>query len=462
VPVQYTASSEVTRADDGAQLAWGADGSLTTRTLGSDVTTYASDALGRRTSTTTASGDVASFDWDQVGRMTGLSDTATGTQTDYTYSGGLRVGAATTVGAGTPDEVTSTESFTWDTLAGVPLLLSDGGYEYIYGLGSSPVAQVDTATGDVTFLHGDLVGSTRTATDASGTVVGTWDYTPFGETTTATGGAADDGAGVTRFLFAGEYQDDSGLTYLRARFYDPVTASFLSVDPALAQTGSPYAYASGNPLQLVDPLGLLSLPNPFADATNFLNDTVKHLSRGGSVSDMLGELGCRMSGGYFDSRALGGFVDVVWDRGSKTARFVSNAANPLTSLAAGIATFDAVATGASCEFDTGEMLIVCYGAGAGYLPNGGGTMWGTTYVSKFSKATMAELDAGGRQTLAHEGRHSTLQAFIGVTGIGVLEAAAGGVSALEGEITGDSHPFSCNLVEWMADYTDGGYEQCSE
>jgi len=37
VPVQYTASSEVTRADDGAQLAWGGDGSLTTRTLGADA-----------------------------------------------------------------------------------------------------------------------------------------------------------------------------------------------------------------------------------------------------------------------------------------------------------------------------------------------------------------------------------------------------------------------------------------
>ena len=48
VPVQYMPSHEVTRADDGALLAWGADGSLTTRTLGSDVTAYAPDALGRR------------------------------------------------------------------------------------------------------------------------------------------------------------------------------------------------------------------------------------------------------------------------------------------------------------------------------------------------------------------------------------------------------------------------------
>ena len=37
-----------------------------------DVTTYASDVLGRRTSTTKMSGDVASSAWDQVGRLTGL------------------------------------------------------------------------------------------------------------------------------------------------------------------------------------------------------------------------------------------------------------------------------------------------------------------------------------------------------------------------------------------------------
>ena len=64
---------------------------------------------------------------------------------------------------------------------------------------------------------------------------------------------------MTRFLFAGEYLDDSGLCYLRARFYDPDTASFLSVDPALTVSGSAYGYASGNPLQLVDPLGLFSM-----------------------------------------------------------------------------------------------------------------------------------------------------------------------------------------------------------
>ncbi|NTV38949.1 MAG: hypothetical protein HGA51_03190, partial [Demequinaceae bacterium] len=236
----------------------------------------------------------------------------------------------------------------------------------------------------------------------------------------------------------------------------------LSVDPALAQTGSPYAYASGNPLQLVDPLGLFSLPNPLADFTNVLNDTVKHLRGGGSVSDMFGEFGCRMSGGFFDTRALGGFVDTAWDKGSKSARFLANAANPLTSVAAGIATVDALGSGASCEFNTGEMLVVCYGAGAGYLPNGGGTMWGTTYVTKYSKDDVAKQDQEGRNTLVHEGRHSTLQAFIGVVGLALIEGADGASKAWAGSQTGVDMPFACNVIEWMADYSDGGYEQCTE
>jgi RHS repeat-associated protein len=61
---------------------------------------------------------------------------------------------------------------------------------------------------------------------------------------------------VTAFGYAGEYTDGTGLIYLRARYYDPGTAQFLSVDPLIDLTQDAYGYASGNPLQLVDPLGL--------------------------------------------------------------------------------------------------------------------------------------------------------------------------------------------------------------
>ena len=137
----------------------------------------------------------------------------------------------------------------------------------------------------------------------------------FGVVTTATGGASGDGVGVTRFLFAGEYLDDTGLYYLRARFYDPVTASFVSVDPALSVTGSPYAYASGNPLQLVDPLGLWPAGDP-RDALGGILSTVKDWR---SAGDLVIGVGCEVFGGFFgDDRGatlLGGVPG-----GSRAAR----------------------------------------------------------------------------------------------------------------------------------------------
>ena len=39
------------------------------------------------------------------------------------------------------------------------------------------------------------------------------------------------------------------------RYYDPSTDQFLSVDPAVATTGQPYAFTGDDPLNMTDPLG---------------------------------------------------------------------------------------------------------------------------------------------------------------------------------------------------------------
>jgi hypothetical protein len=49
---------------------------------------------------------------------------------------------------------------------------------------------------------------------------------------------------------------DTGLIYLRARSYDPATAQFINVDPALETTHAPYTYALDSPLGNGDPTGL--------------------------------------------------------------------------------------------------------------------------------------------------------------------------------------------------------------
>jgi RHS repeat-associated protein len=71
--------------------------------------------------------------------------------------------------------------------------------------------------------------------------------------TATTGGPS----ATTPLLWAGQYYDPtSGLYYMRARWYDPSTGQFLSVDPDFNQTLDAYGYADNNPLDGVDPTGL--------------------------------------------------------------------------------------------------------------------------------------------------------------------------------------------------------------
>lgn len=66
------------------------------------------------------------------------------------------------------------------------------------------------------------------------------------------------------FTFAGEhYEEETGLIYLRNRYYDPEIGRFLSPDPRLGkptntQSFNPYAYVENNPINFIDPLGLKS------------------------------------------------------------------------------------------------------------------------------------------------------------------------------------------------------------
>ena len=165
----------------------------------------------------------------------------TPTVTTYTYNGdGLRTSK-------TVDGITT--NYTWDTTGSLPLLLSDGTTQYIYGPGGAPVEQITGST--PIYYHQDQQGSTRLLTDQNGTAVGTSTYDPYGNTNASTGLIQ------TPLKYTGQYTDtETGSNYLRNRYYDPATATFLSQDPALASTVSPYAFVAGNPLNESDPTGL--------------------------------------------------------------------------------------------------------------------------------------------------------------------------------------------------------------
>lgn len=198
------------------------------------------DAAGNRiTRADSNNGGSTTYSYDQENRLIARS-TSGGAQSQYAYAGdGLR--ASKTV-SGVP------EAFTWDVSQQLPLLIQDGGTSFINGPRGLAIEQI-TAGGTVSYLHQDQLGSTRAITNASGTVVGSYTYDGWGN-------ASWSGTVTTPLQFAGQYADaESGFTYMRARYYDPYTAQFISDDPLVAKTRHPYTYAQDDPANLSDPSG---------------------------------------------------------------------------------------------------------------------------------------------------------------------------------------------------------------
>jgi RHS repeat-associated protein len=99
--------------------------------------------------------------------------------------------------------------------------------------------------------HGDVV----TITDSLGIVAMTFDYDAFGVVTMATGSV------TSSYLYAGyQFDAETGMYYLNSRYYDPVTARFMSMDTYLGQANDPlslnlYTYCHNEPVMYSDPTG---------------------------------------------------------------------------------------------------------------------------------------------------------------------------------------------------------------
>jgi RHS repeat-associated protein len=101
------------------------------------------------------------------------------------------------------------------------------------------------------FYHTDQMGSIRRLSTSAGVdTAETYNYDSYGKRLACSLCSVN-----PPFGYDGQYTDESGLQYLRARYYDPATQQFISRDPAEGSTGQPYAYAGGNPVNLGDPSG---------------------------------------------------------------------------------------------------------------------------------------------------------------------------------------------------------------
>ncbi|RUL68992.1 RHS repeat-associated core domain-containing protein [Dyella choica] len=205
---------------NGQVLSYDANGNLT-----SDGTnTYSWNARNQLVQVSQGSTAQLSYSYDALGRRS--SKTVQGVATQFLYDGN--------------NTVQETQGSTFN-----PILV---------GLGVDERFARNDVTGR-TYLVTDQINSTIALADSSGAIKQKYSYDPYGNVT-----SSDTTTGFTNpYQYTGREVDTAGLYYYRARYYSPMMDSFISEDPITFGGGqlSFYAYVAGNPINRIDPVGLM-------------------------------------------------------------------------------------------------------------------------------------------------------------------------------------------------------------
>jgi RHS repeat-associated protein len=218
---------------------YNADEELTTSVTGSATTNYGYNADGQQTTAGSTT-----YTYNAAGNLTGASTPAGNYAYGYDAAGNLTSASLNgTKIAGTA----------WDLNNPVPMAAEDmnaaGATTADYAWNpSGTLASMTTAAG-TDYAVSDWLGSLTGLVTSSGTQVTSTTYSAYGTPSTT-------GTPASPIGYAASYAlPGSGLDDMRARDYNPALGQFTSVDPALATTGQPYAYAGDAPTYRTDPTG---------------------------------------------------------------------------------------------------------------------------------------------------------------------------------------------------------------
>ena len=137
------------------------------------------------------------------------------------------------------------------------------------------------------FYHPDHLGSSSFITNLEGEVVQHIEYVPFGEVFIEERNSVWN----TPYLFnAKEFDEETGMYYYGARYYEPRLSLWMSTDPMEEKYPdySTYIYAAQNPIAYSDPTGMEIRGVTKSDAEAFKSDV--HLILGDSKFDNLRSL----------------------------------------------------------------------------------------------------------------------------------------------------------------------------
>ncbi|ADN36346.1 YD repeat protein [Methanolacinia petrolearia DSM 11571] len=286
------------------------------RLLSAGGTTYTYDNNGNRIQKNELNGTTL-YGYDDAGRLAGVSLPG-GTSVEFAYDGdGNRLSKSV--------DSANTTWYVWDVNGGLPQVLTETDGEgtslSLYGLQR---ISMTNSSGEQIYYQYDGLGSVRGLSDGSGNTVAGYSYDAFGEPDFITGQEYND------FLFTGEQTDsETGLIYLRARYYDPETGRFISKDPFTGfatntQSLNRYTYVQNNPVRFTDPSGkvLWWVPGVAGAAINdawYIGEVIGTYAATGENTFSL----CTLAG-----RTAGGFA------GGTMAAYAAGSLNPVAAGAA--------------------------------------------------------------------------------------------------------------------------------
>ncbi|MDX1430944.1 MAG: RHS repeat-associated core domain-containing protein, partial [Gammaproteobacteria bacterium] len=210
------------------------------------VAAFTYDANGNRIAKSGPSEPPSSYVYDPRDRLTRIETGALVTG-EFLYDWqGLRVRKATAGDA---------TRYVYDDQSVLVQTDDAGATKAKYDYGADRLLSLRPAAGPSQFYFFDALGSVVNLATATGTLQARYRYDAWGNSRGTVGDS------INPFGFTGHERDDeSGLYYFKARFYDPELGLFLTEDPVEGAPDRPpslhrYLYAFGNPTAFIDPDG---------------------------------------------------------------------------------------------------------------------------------------------------------------------------------------------------------------
>jgi RHS repeat-associated protein len=222
-PYSYNTSNELTSTPS-TTYTFDYNGNVLTSTTGSNATSYAWDFENRLTTVTLpGSGGTVNFKYDPFGRR--IYKSSSSTTSIFAYDGVNLIEETNSSGA-VVARYAQTENI------------------------DEPLAMLRSSA--TSYYDADGLGSVTSLSNAAGALAQTYTFDSFGEQT------ASSGSLTNPFQYTGrEFDTETGLYFLRARYYDPSTGRFISEDPSVFEGGMNfYPYVDNNATNYFDATGL--------------------------------------------------------------------------------------------------------------------------------------------------------------------------------------------------------------